>query len=73
MLFSTQYDLLFFRLSRAVAVKEDLIEQLDMAENSKLTAEQRAEQLEMALKREEQRIIEVERELAKLREVQVCF
>lgn len=48
------------------------MEQLQLAEDSKLTAEERSIQLEKALKKEELRIVEVEKELSKLREIQVC-
>ena len=63
--------LLCFRLSQATEVKEDLIEQLELADNSKMSAEERSEQLEKTLKKEELRINEVEKELSKLRESQV--
>uniref|UniRef100_A0A7M5X734 Coiled-coil domain-containing protein 39 n=2 Tax=Clytia hemisphaerica TaxID=252671 RepID=A0A7M5X734_9CNID len=58
------------KLSRAVDVKEELIEQLTLAEDSKMTAEERSDRLEAALKKEQQRIVDVEKELAKLREMQ---
>lgn len=64
---------MYFRLSRATEVKEDLIEQLQLADNSKMSAEEKSDQLEKTLKREELRIAEVEKELSKLREIQVYY
>ena len=60
-------------MSRATELKEDLIEQLQLADNSKMTAEEKSDQLEKTLKREEIRIAEVEKELSKLREIQVII
>lgn len=58
-------------MQRAIDTKVELQEQLQLAQNSKLSAEERAQILEEALKKEERHITEVERELSRLREFQV--
>ena len=42
-----------------------------LAQSTKMTAEERAQLIEAALKKEEARIAEIERELGRLRDVQV--
>ena len=59
------------RLERAQKTRENLYEQLKAVADSTLSAEDRAYRLEEVLKKEEDRIHEVEKELNRLREKQV--
>ena len=61
----------FSRLQKAQQTRENLYEQLKIAADTKLSAEDRAYRLEEVLKNEETRIHEVEKELHRLREKQV--
>lgn len=61
----------FISLKRAIEIKKELQDQYAMAENSRLTAEERVQRMANALKKEESHIVDVERELTKLRAVQV--
>ena len=62
---------LFVRLDRVQKERDDLREQLKIVTDDTLTAEEKAQQMDMLLKEEEARIYDVEKQLARLRETQV--
>lgn len=59
------------RLETAQKTRENLYEQMKLAADTTLSAEDRAYRLEEVLKNEENRIHEIEKELSRLRETQV--
>lgn len=63
--------ILFIRLGRVQKERDDLREQLKIVTDETLTAEEKAQQMDMLLKEEEARIYDVEKQLARLRETQV--
>lgn len=65
--------ILFIRLGRVQKERDDLREQLKIVTDETLTAEEKAQQMDMLLKEEEARIYDVEKQLARLRETQVKF
>lgn len=64
---------LFIRLERVQRERDDLREQLKIVTDETLTAEEKAQRMDMLLKEEEARIYDVEKQLARLREIQVKF
>ena len=66
-------NILFIRLGRVQKERDDLREQLKIVTDETLTAEEKAQQMDMLLKEEEARIYDVEKQLARLRETQVKF
>ena len=61
----------FIRLERVQKERDDLREQLKIVTDETLTAEEKAQRMDMLLKEEEARIYDVEKQLARLRETQV--
>lgn len=70
-LFGKKNIILFIRLGRVQKERDDLREQLKIVTDETLTAEEKAQQMDMLLKEEEARIYDVEKQLARLRETQV--
>jgi len=62
---------LFNRLERVQKERDDLRQQLKIVTDETLTAEEKAQRMDMLLKEEETRIYDVEKYLARLRETQV--
>jgi lipase chaperone LimK len=58
------------RLERAQRERNDLLEQLKIASNETLTAEERAQMMDALLKEEEAKIHTIEQLLSRLRETQ---
>lgn len=58
------------KLIQAKETNEELQQQYKLAQNTKLTSEERAQLMEAALKKEDARIHQIEKELTKLRETQ---
>ena len=63
----------FPRLKKVQLEREALNERLKIVLDETLTAEERAQKMDELLKEEENRIYEVEKQLARLRETQVLF
>ena len=61
------------RLDRVQKERDDLRHQLKIVTDETLTAEEKAQRMDMLLKEEETRIYDVEKQLARLRETQVTF
>ena len=61
----------FIRLERVQRERDDLHQQLKIVTNETLTAEEKAQRMDMLLKEEEARIYDVEKQLSRLRETQV--
>ncbi|RMX41965.1 hypothetical protein pdam_00001295 [Pocillopora damicornis] len=59
-----------FRLDRVQKERDDLRHQLKIVTDETLTAEEKAQRMDMLLKEEETRIYDVEKQLARLRETQ---
>ena len=61
----------FIRLERVQRERDDLHQQLKIVTDETLTAEEKAQRMDMLLKEEEARIYDVEKQLSRLRETQV--
>ena len=61
----------FVRLERVQNERDDLHQQLKIVTDETLTAEEKAQRMDMLLKEEEARIYDVEKQLSRLRETQV--
>ena len=61
----------FIRLDRVQRERDDLHQQLKIVTDETLTAEEKAQMMDMLLKEEEARIYDVEKQLSRLRETQV--
>ena len=61
----------FIRLERVQKERDDLHQQLKIVTDETLTAEEKAQRMDMLLKEEEARIYDVEKQLSRLRETQV--
>ena len=61
----------FIRLQRVQRERDDLHQQLKIVTDETLTAEEKAQRMDMLLKEEEARIYDVEKQLSRLRETQV--
>ena len=72
-LIGENFVILFIRLERVQRERDDLREQLKIVTDETLTAEEKAQRMDMLLKEEEARIYDVEKQLARLRETQVKF
>lgn len=72
-LIGKKFSFLFVRLDRVQRERDDLQEQLKIVTDETLTAEEKAQRMDMLLKEEEARIYDVEKQLARLRETQVKF
>lgn len=59
------------RLGQAKLTNEELQEQYRIAQDTTISAEEKAQIIEKALKKEEARILEIEKELTRLRDKQV--
>ena len=59
------------RLERVQKERDDLRQQLKIVTDETLSAEEKAQRMDMLLKEEEARIYEVEKHLGRLRETQV--
>ena len=63
----------FIRLERVQRDRDDLHQQLKIVTDETLTAEEKAQMMDMLLKEEEARIYDVEKQLSRLRETQVSI
>ena len=61
----------FIRLERIQKERDELHQQLKIVTDETLTAEEKAQRMDMLLKEEEARIYDVEKQLSRLRETQV--
>lgn len=65
------FELILLRLERVQNERDDLRQQLKIVTDETLTAEEKAQRMDMLLKEEEARIYDVEKQLGRLRETQV--
>ena len=65
------FELILLRLERVQKERDDLRQQLKTVTDETLTAEEKAQRMDMLLKEEEARIYDVEKQLGRLRETQV--
>lgn len=65
------FELILLRLQRVQNERDDLRQQLKIVTDETLTAEEKAQRMDMLLKEEEARIYDVEKQLGRLRETQV--